>query len=166
MVEQTLKLSPDLIAVTGDLADESVERLKGQTAPLAKLKAPLGIYYVTGNHEYYWNAVEWLAKVRALGWVPLLNENRIISVKGASVFIGGITDSQGEGFLPGHRPDVQAAAKGGAGSSFRLLLSHRPGGMRRLNGWGSNCSFQGTHMAGNFFHGAWSFLLYTATTKI
>jgi hypothetical protein len=46
-------LKADLIAVTGDLVDGSVQQLSAHTAPLAGLAARHGVYFVTGNHEYY-----------------------------------------------------------------------------------------------------------------
>ena len=53
VVEQVNALQPDLVAVTGDLADGSVSALQSKVAPLADLRAPLGVFFVTGNHEYY-----------------------------------------------------------------------------------------------------------------
>ncbi|HEX4048934.1 MAG TPA: metallophosphoesterase, partial [Elusimicrobiota bacterium] len=79
VVERALALKPDLIAVTGDLADGTVERLAAHVAPLARLRAPLGVYYVTGNHEYYWGARAWIEKAAELGFTPLINENRVVA---------------------------------------------------------------------------------------
>lgn len=53
IVERVNALDADLIAVTGDLVDGSVEDLAAHTAPLAQLRARDGAYFVTGNHEYY-----------------------------------------------------------------------------------------------------------------
>src|SRR5690349_12645570 len=46
-------LHPDLIALTGDVADGYPRELRDEVAPLAALRAPHGKYFVTGNHEYY-----------------------------------------------------------------------------------------------------------------
>ncbi len=157
VVDQTLALKPDLIAVTGDLADENVERMVAQTAPLARLKAPGGIYYVTGNHEYYWGAEEWLAKVRSLGWIPLNNENRTVPVKDSSIFIAGITDEQGEILSPEHVPDLPRAARGSEKSPFRLLLSHRPGVYAEAEKAGFQLQLSGHTHGGQFF--PWSLVI-------
>ena len=53
VVARVNELQPDLIVFTGDLADGTVERLATHTASLAELTAPLGLYFCTGNHEYY-----------------------------------------------------------------------------------------------------------------
>ncbi len=46
-------LQADLVAITGDLVDGSVAELRPHVAPLAQLRARHGVYFVTGNHEYY-----------------------------------------------------------------------------------------------------------------
>jgi len=55
IVTSVNSLDPDLIALTGDIGDSAPERHSAETAELTKLSAPLGKFYVTGNHEYYWN---------------------------------------------------------------------------------------------------------------
>jgi predicted MPP superfamily phosphohydrolase len=52
---------PDLIALTGDLVDAAVARIPEHVEPLSRLSAPLGVYYVTGNHEYYAGEPAWSA---------------------------------------------------------------------------------------------------------
>jgi uncharacterized protein len=61
IVAQVNALQPDLIAVTGDLVDGSVQELSSHTAPLAGLSAHHGAYFVTGNHEYYSGERAWTA---------------------------------------------------------------------------------------------------------
>lgn len=53
IVDAVNRQEPDLIAVTGDLVDGSVDELGPHVAPLAGLRARHGSYFVTGNHEYY-----------------------------------------------------------------------------------------------------------------
>jgi predicted MPP superfamily phosphohydrolase len=145
-----LALDPDLIAVTGDMADGDVEKLSRHVAPLARLKAPLGVYYVTGNHEYYWGAEGWIAKVRELGMTPLINENRVVSRDGARLLIGGIPDESGGSFVPGHRPDARRAA-GADDADFRLLLAHRPDGVPAAERAGFDLQLSGHTHGGQFF---------------
>ena len=45
--------SPDLVVITGDLFDGGDGKLADLIAPLNSLQAPLGAYFVTGNHETY-----------------------------------------------------------------------------------------------------------------
>lgn len=52
IVNKVNTLKADLIAITGDLVDGSVQELAPHTAPLANLQSRHGAYFVTGNHEY------------------------------------------------------------------------------------------------------------------
>jgi predicted MPP superfamily phosphohydrolase len=53
IVDKANALDPDLVLITGDLVDESVDRLEDMVEPLSKIKSRLGVYAVTGNHEFY-----------------------------------------------------------------------------------------------------------------
>ncbi|MDE0854797.1 MAG: metallophosphoesterase, partial [Nevskia sp.] len=105
-------LKPDLVAVTGDLVDGSVERLAPHVAPLASLSARHGVYCVTGNHEYYSGADAWVAELRRLGLRVLLNQNAVLEHDGARLLVGGVTDYSAHHFDPAQRSDPQAALLG------------------------------------------------------
>ncbi len=75
IVETTNRLNPDLIAITGDLVDGTVERISDDIAPLAKLRSRHGVYFVTGNHEYYSGVAGWLDYLPRLGVRVLMNES-------------------------------------------------------------------------------------------
>ena len=85
-------LKADLIAVTGDLVDGSVQELSPHTAPLAGLAARHGAYFVTGNHEYYSGERAWTAEIRRLGLRVLKNEHVVLEHNGASLVLAGVTD--------------------------------------------------------------------------
>src|SRR5262249_38671844 len=53
VVERVNSLEPDIVVITGDLVDGSVASLREEVAPLADLRSKLGVFFVTGNHEYY-----------------------------------------------------------------------------------------------------------------
>jgi len=119
-------LEPDLTVVTGDLIDGTVEQLKEEVKPLAELSAKLGKYYVTGNHEYYWGAEDWIAKVRELGLTPLLNSHETVQRAGAVLTVAGVLDLTAAHFGPKTPCDPKAAFQGAPEKSFRLLLAHQP----------------------------------------
>src|SRR5690606_29383897 len=76
IVRETNALNPDLIVITGDLVDGSVDELRAHAAPLAELSAPDGVWFVTGNHEYYSGADPWIAHLQTLG-IPTLRNERV-----------------------------------------------------------------------------------------
>src|SRR5690606_30823817 len=76
MVRATNSLHADLVAITGDLVDGSVANLQRHTEPLGELETNHGTYFVTGNHEYYSGADEWVDEMRRLG-IPTLRNGSI-----------------------------------------------------------------------------------------
>jgi predicted MPP superfamily phosphohydrolase len=126
VVRRANGLEPDLTVVTGDLIDGTVEQLKEEVKPLAELSAKLGKYYVTGNHEYYWGAEDWIAKVRELGLTPLLNSHENVQRDGAVLTVAGVLDLTAAHFGPKTPCDPKAAFQGAPEKSFRLLLAHQP----------------------------------------
>jgi predicted MPP superfamily phosphohydrolase len=111
---------PDLIAVVGDLVDGSVEDLGPAAEPLAQLRARHGTYFVTGNHEYFSGAAQWVDHVRELGLRPL--ENARTELPGFD--LAGVDDVAGES--EGHGPDFAKALGDRDRSRTAVLLAHQP----------------------------------------
>jgi uncharacterized protein len=127
IVEIVNSLRADIVAITGDLVDGSVEQLAAHVEPLSRLRARHGAYFVTGNHEYYSGAAAWVAELRRLGLHVLLNQHVVLSHGDASLLIAGVTDYGAHAFDPAHRSDPQAALAGApAGLRPRVLLAHQP----------------------------------------
>jgi predicted MPP superfamily phosphohydrolase len=127
VVDAVNALDADVIAVTGDLADGSVRELGWHTEPLARLAARHGVYFVTGNHEYYSGVHDWVREVRRLGMSVLLNEHVVLSHRGATVVVAGVTDYSGGWFHPAHRSDPARALAGAPrDAGVKLLLAHQP----------------------------------------
>jgi len=160
VVRKVMSFKPDLIAVTGDLADGTPQMLEPHLRPLADLKAPLGTYSVTGNHEYYWGALDWIEKTRQLGFIPLLNENQIRLVNGIKILIGGVTDTSGDQFVKSHRSDPRKAAATAEECQFKLLLAHRPDSCFEAEPAGFDLQLSGHTHAGQFF--PWSLFVRLA----
>ncbi|MCG5262382.1 metallophosphoesterase [Cupriavidus gilardii] len=127
IVERVHTLGADAIAITGDLVDGKVPELREHTAPLASLRAPHGVYFVTGNHEYYAGAHAWIDELRRLGLRVLLNEHVAIERDGARLVLAGVTDFSAGHFDPAHRSDPNAALAGApSDAAVRVLLAHQP----------------------------------------
>ena len=63
VVDQINGLEADIIVCTGDLVDDLVPNIRDDVAPIKDLYAPKGVYFVTGNHEYYVGAMPWLDEI-------------------------------------------------------------------------------------------------------
>jgi predicted MPP superfamily phosphohydrolase len=111
--------NPDVIAITGDLVDGSVADLREHVAPLAKLRARYGVYFVTGNHEYYSGADAWCAELERIGIRVLRNERVSIGNAEASFDLAGIDDEHAH-------PDLKRAVAGRDESRALVLLAHQP----------------------------------------
>lgn len=53
IVEETNSINPEMVVITGDLFDGMGDDLKHSVKPLADIKAPRGMYFITGNHETF-----------------------------------------------------------------------------------------------------------------
>ncbi|HEY2513560.1 MAG TPA: metallophosphoesterase [Polyangiaceae bacterium] len=125
VVARTNALKPDLIVITGDLVDGSVEHLKDAVAPLADLRAVDGVYFVTGNHEYFSGVDEWLAYLKTLGVRVLRNER--VSIGGADGFdLAGVDDWTAARYGHGHGADLSRALQGRDRNRGLILLAHQP----------------------------------------
>ncbi|KZB83791.1 metallophosphoesterase [Amycolatopsis regifaucium] len=127
VVEVVNELDADVVAHAGDLADGSVAERAGQVAPLGKVRAKFGKFYITGNHEYFGEAQAWLDHMRDLGWEPLHNRHVPVRQGGDTLVFAGIDDPTGAASgLPGHGPDLPAALDGVPASTPVVLLAHQP----------------------------------------
>lgn len=145
-------LDADLIAVTGDLVDGSVKRLAQHTAPLARLAGRHGAYFVTGNHEYYSNAHDWIVEVRRLGLTVLMNEHVVLTHQGASLLVAGVTDYNAHHFDESHRSDPLAALAGAPGHvAVKVLLAHQPRSAAAAADAGFDLQLSGHTHGGQFF---------------
>lgn len=125
VVDRSNAMSPDLIVLTGDLVDGKVAQLREEAAPLANLRARHGVFAVTGNHEYYSGADEWIAELTRLGVRVLRNERVAIERDGHGFELAGIDDHSAHRW-PGHGPDLAAALAGRDESRALVLLAHQP----------------------------------------
>jgi|CXWL01.1.fsa_nt_gi predicted MPP superfamily phosphohydrolase len=126
VVQGVNDLSPDMVAVTGDLVDGSVAKIADEVAPLKDLNAKDGAFYITGNHEYYHGATAWESYVGSLGLHVLHNTHRVIRRGDAELVIAGVTDLEGRNRGPLHAPDLDAALLNSPPNAPRILLAHQP----------------------------------------
>jgi len=93
LAETVNQLKPDIIFITGDLMDGSVNQLKKEIAPLETLFAEYGIYYITGNHEYYSGPKNWKKHfAEKFRWKVISNSSYTIKIEDLIINILGIED--------------------------------------------------------------------------
>ena len=136
-VELLMKEKPDMIFFTGDLVNNLASEMKDYQDIFSKVKAPLGVFSVLGNHDYgdyYFGKEPSAAKAKNLelvkmshknmGWNLLLNENRIVKIDGDEIAVIGIENWGAGRFIRRGRMDL--AVRNTENIPVKLLLSHDP----------------------------------------
>ncbi len=126
IVRQVNELKPDMVAITGDLADGETGFLFDEITPLKDLKAKYGVFFVTGNHEYYSGAEQWIKAVKKLGIVVLENAKVEIVKNNQKITIIGTNDREGGRFGKKNAPDFKKAFKGVKKEQVKIFLTHQP----------------------------------------
>ncbi|HEX3787143.1 MAG TPA: metallophosphoesterase [Pseudonocardiaceae bacterium] len=140
-------LAPDVVCHVGDLADGDVEQRQAQVAPMGTINATTAKLYITGNHEYFSQAQQWLDHMEQLGWDPLHNRNHVILRGAHQLVFAGVDDPTGVGSgLTGHGPDLNAALTGVDPELPVVLLAHQPKQVSRAAAAGVDLQLSGhTH---------------------
>ena len=123
IAEAVRRAGPDLFVATGDLVDARLDRLAGLAEIFREIRAPLGAYAVTGNHEFYAGIGPALEFTRRAGFTVLRGEAVMV---GNALRVVGVDDPAGRG--SGNRPGRNEEELLGNPPSplFTLLLKHRP----------------------------------------
>jgi uncharacterized protein len=121
------RLDADIVCHTGDIADGTAAQRRGQSGPLGDIRARLARVYVTGNHEYYSQALGWLDRMTELGWEVLHNRHVVVERGGDRLVVAGVDDrTAAHSGLAGHHADHAAALAGADPDLPVLLLAHQP----------------------------------------
>lgn len=164
VVEKVNRLRPDIVVVTGDLADGTVKELHHAVAPLAELSPPDGVFFITGNHEYYSGIESWLGETRRLGFITLLNGHRVIERGDGRLLIAGVTDLTAAHFMKAHASSPEAAVAGAPQCHARILLAHQPASGFHAGGLGIDFLISGHTHGGQFF--PWNYIIHLVTPYV
>jgi uncharacterized protein len=156
MVAVINSLNPDVVAITGDLVDGSVRKLTEHVAPLEKIIARYGAYFVTGNHEYYSGAEPWCRELSGLGIRVLRNERVSIGDGDASFDLAGIDDHEARRF--GHPPNLEQAVAGRDPNRELILLAHQPRAGFEAERHGVGLQLSGHTHGGQIW--PWTYMVY------
>jgi len=145
VVAVTNAIGADLIVLTGDMVDGPVDTVGDRCAPLRDLRAPHGVFAVTGNHEYYSGADAWIAALEQLGLRFLRNQRVAIGRGDATFDLVGVDDWSGRGHA-GHGMDLDAALRGRDPARASVILAHQPRQVRDIAARGLDLQLAGhTH---------------------
>jgi predicted MPP superfamily phosphohydrolase len=153
VVEQANAAEADLIAITGDLVDGTPEALREDVEPLKNLKSKYGIYYISGNHEYYSGWEQWREYFRKWNFRVLENAHEVIEIKteggSAKLTVAGMVDPTSSRFTP-LEPDASEAIAGAPPSDFYLWLIHQPNFYKALENLPCDLQLSGHTHSGQF----------------
>lgn len=127
LVEQTNSLNPDLVVLTGDIVDSPSIVANQAIQELANLKSKYGVYYVLGNHEYYYDTDKILKSLKMAGITTLVNQSMIL--KNLRLNISGLADLAGDRPFfknKGLEPNIEDALKANQADFPTILLAHQP----------------------------------------
>jgi predicted MPP superfamily phosphohydrolase len=125
LVARTNALEADMIVITGDFIDGTLQARRDDVAPLANLRARDGVFAIPGNHEYYFGYDQWMQHDAGMGIRMLLNEHATIARGDDRLVVAGLTDLAALG-RPFPAPDLAAALAGAPEKAPVILLDHQP----------------------------------------
>ncbi len=125
IVNQTNALGADLIVITGDFVDGTVQKRGPELIALKDLRSPLGVFACEGNHEHYVDYDGWMKFLPTLGLTLLRNEHTVLSYHGKDFVLYGVTDRAAERF-DREMPDAVKALKGAPETELIISLAHQP----------------------------------------
>jgi len=128
VVAATQSLTPDLIAVTGDLVDDRAEDVPVYAKLLRPLNAPLGVYMIPGNHDVYagWEDVEQALRAANLGTV-MVNETHVLRRGNDTIALVGTGDPAGARRGSSRAaPDIERALANVPDDATVIAFAHNP----------------------------------------
>lgn len=148
IVDKANALDPDLVLITGDLVDESVDKLEDMVEPLSKLKSRLGVFAVTGNHEFYAGVDEAVRFMEQSG-VHVLR-NRYVTIDSILNLVGldYITPEQQMGRK---NPPLESIMSDMDKSLPTILMYHAPVKLERAESAGIDLQLSGHTHKGQLF---------------
>ena len=151
VVNEVNELNPDIIAITGDMVDGSVNYLAPHVEPLKELHSNIGTFFVTGNHEYYSGVDRWLDKTDQLGFTNLLDSHEIIKKGDGEITLGGVTDYRSSTIKSSHKSDAKLAFDKAPENIPRILLAHQPWSIYNAHEAGTDLQLSGHTHGGQFW---------------
>lgn len=156
VVNKTLAINPDCIVLTGDIGDAEPRRHVDAIQELARLKAPLGVFLVLGNHEMYWPTEEWVKAFRSCGFEVLIDEQRDLVWQRKHFSLVGLAPMNGKKIADIYqRKDAHEL----------IVLSHYPNRAQEAAAAGAKLFLAGHTHGGQFWPWSWFIYLFHRYAK-
>ncbi len=126
LVELTNSVKPDIVLLAGDIIDDRVEPfIEGNVGEYFKqIEAPLGIYAVTGNHEYISGKVDEFVKILEENNVKVIRDD--YSEINGSFYVVGRDDVSGGSYQETKRKDLSDITKNINKDLPIIVMDHQP----------------------------------------
>lgn len=125
IVAETNALNGDIVVITGDIVDGTPTAVGPWFAPLRDLTPRYGVFYVTGNHEWFWDGSAWERVIAQHGVEVLHNTHQRLTVNGGPLLIAGVPDPLSHR-QTGVFSDPKVALEGTHAQDFKIMLAHQP----------------------------------------
>jgi len=123
LIERSTELSPDVIAITGDLVDGDAGVVEEMVPQLASLRVPRGVFAVLGNHEFYAGRERSRKLLSDAGFTVL--DNAAVELA-PGLYIAGVPDARGSAQTGGAKAELDTALIGVGKDDTVVLLQHSP----------------------------------------
>ncbi len=142
---------PDILFLTGDLIDGYVDHLRAEFEPFKRLNPSLGIYYIPGNHEYYWEFENWMNFFKnEMNYNVLLNSSIDLKIGNYKLKIAGVHDLHAHRINANYMIQPDLALEGDE-VLLKILLAHQPNSIFKLKRNRADLILSGHTHAGQFF---------------
>lgn len=118
---------PDIIVLTGDIIDSSLAKMRTFHVQLGRLKARIGIYASSGNHERYTGKPHYYAMCNELGFKVVDDTFATIGEGADRIVIAGIDYEEEMKVIRGESDMIKRLARE-SGEGYKILLAHQPDG--------------------------------------
>jgi uncharacterized protein len=156
IVEKTNRQNPDFIFLTGDIIDYHPDKFSEEIFALTKLKAKYGVYYIMGNHEYFWNFERTKKHIEKLNFNFLLNQTKKIDIDGKKLSVTGATDPAAQ-YFGLTVPDYKMLSQQVNESDFKIILCHQPNQVEKVKNFSFDLQLSGHTHRGQFI--PWSLII-------
>jgi uncharacterized protein len=148
IVTTLTRLRPDIVFIAGDMYDGTVARVRELAQPWARLAAPLGAFFVLGNHEEFTDSTKYLDAVEHSG-VRVLNNEKVM-VDGLQIVGVHYRDSTND-----ERFRSVLRQAGVDRDRASILLTHAPDRLKIAEEEGFSLQLSGHTHGGQFFPFTW-----------